>query len=146
LHDPRFGLKLPSPLTGGFGMRIESIVLTLALGALVACSRSDDSDTAAQSGDAESAEAGTAGEAGGTQVASAPYVGHDYTCSDGVTFNARLDKGNTLVTLEGKTLTLTPVKGAFDAQYEGEGVMFTARGDQATLVRAEGLSVTCKVN
>jgi len=122
-------------------MRAPYLLLILAAGALVACSRSEDSENAGAPGD----EAATAETAGGTEVAVA-YVGHDYTCSDGATFNARLDKGNTLVTLEGKTLTLAPVPGAFDAQYEGEGVMFTARGNEATLIRSGGVMVTCKAN
>lgn len=127
-------------------MRLESIVFTLAMCALIGCSRSEDSENAGQAADSESgapAAAGTADESRGTEVAVA-YVGYDYTCSDGANFNARLDKGNTLLTLDGKTLTLTPVKGSFDAQYEGEGVMFVARGNEATLMRASGPSVTCK--
>jgi membrane-bound inhibitor of C-type lysozyme len=125
-------------------MRVVSVLLTLAACVLVACSRSEDSETAAAPAD-DGAAAAAGAEAGGTQVA-ANYVGHDYTCSDGVTFNARLDKGNTLVTLEGKTLTLAPVAGAFDAQYAGEDVLFIARGNEATLVRGVGPMVTCKAN
>ena len=127
-------------------MRAPYVLLTLAACVLVACSRSEDAENAAATGDEGADPAATAEPEGGTQVAAAPYVGHDYTCSDGATFNARLDKGNTLVTLEGKTLTLAPVPGAFDAQYEGEGMMFTARGDEATLIRGGGVMVTCKVN
>ena len=126
-------------------MRVAYVLPVLAACVLVACSRSEESDTTAATGDEGAAATGSEAEAGGTQVA-ANYVGHDYTCSDGVTFNARLDKGNTLVTLEGKTLTLAPVAGAFDAQYAGEDVLFIARGNEATLMRGAGPMVTCKAN
>ena len=57
---------------------------------------------------------------------------------EGLSFNARIDKGNALLTLEGKTLTLAPVEGAFGAQYAGEDVLFIARGNEATLTRGNG--------
>jgi membrane-bound inhibitor of C-type lysozyme len=127
-------------------MRVSIVLPILAACALFACSRSEDSSTTAAPGDeGAAAPAEAAAQAGGTQVATA-YVGHDYTCSDGVTFNARLDKGNTLVTLEGKTLTLAPVAGAVEAQYAGEDVLFIARGNEASLMRGSGPLVTCKAN
>jgi membrane-bound inhibitor of C-type lysozyme len=72
-----------------------------------------------------------------------PYTGYDYDCG-GVTINAKLDKGNALLTIDGKTATLSPVPGAAGAQYAGEGLTFTARGDEATLERDGESPRSCK--
>jgi membrane-bound inhibitor of C-type lysozyme len=115
-------------------MRLVSIVLASTLCLAVACSRGEESQTSMP---AEGAEGS------GQQVAAAPYAGHDYTCADGLTFNARMAQGNAVITLEGKTLTLSPVAGSFGAQYEGEGVTFIARGNEAMFSR-NGALQTCK--
>jgi membrane-bound inhibitor of C-type lysozyme len=116
-------------------MRLKSIVFASTLCLAMACSRGEESQTAMPADDAAGA---------GQQVASAaPYVGHDYTCADGLTFNARMAQGNAVITLEGKTLTLSPVAGSFGAQYEGEGVTFIARGNEAMFSR-DGALQTCK--
>jgi membrane-bound inhibitor of C-type lysozyme len=64
-------------------------------------------------------------------------------CAEGLSFNARIDKGNALLTLEGKTLTLAPVAGAFGSQYAGEDVLFIARVNEAMLTRGNGPLMTC---
>jgi len=115
-------------------MRLPSVVLALTACLVVACSRSDDS---------ENAVAPESAAPGAVQVA-AVNSGHDYVCAEGLSFNARIDKGNALLTLEGKTLTLAPVAGAFGSQYAGEGVLFIARGNEAMLTRGNGPLMTCK--
>jgi membrane-bound inhibitor of C-type lysozyme len=124
---------------------------TLALVALsaLACSRSEDAATPAAGvapapqGEAAAAAA-PAPEPEVSAAPPAPYTGYDYTCADGVTFNAKLDKGNALVTIDGKTATLTPASGASGAQYTGEGLTFTARGDEATIARDGETPKSCK--
>lgn len=109
-------------------MRTIALIFVLPLLLAFACSRDEDSAGAAPVPEPAAADPGTAAVA-------APYAGHDYACTDGLTFNARLDKGNTVVTIDGKTLTLAPAGGA-GATYEGEGVTFIARGNDAMLLRA----------
>ena len=122
---------------------------TLALVALsaLACSRSEEAAAPAAAAESEPAAAAAPAAAVEPEVSAAPpapYTGYDYTCADGVTFNAKLDKGNALVTIDGKTSTLTPASGASGAQYTGEGLTFTARGDEATLVRDGETPKSCK--
>jgi membrane-bound inhibitor of C-type lysozyme len=125
-------------------MRLHWTFLTLATCAVVGCSRTEENaGMPADAGSGAPAAAGASGESE-TAAVSAPYAGHDYSCPDGVSFNARLDKGNALLTMDGKTLTLAPVKGAYDAQYSGEDVLFTARGSEAMLTRGSGPTVTCQ--
>jgi membrane-bound inhibitor of C-type lysozyme len=118
-------------------MRLPSVVLALTACLVVACSRSEDSEKAA------APEPNAPAAAGAVQVA-ARNLGYDYVCAGGLSFNARIDKGNALLTLEGKTLTLPPVAGAFGAQYAGDDLLFIARGDEAMLTRGNGPLMTCK--
>lgn len=113
-------------------MRLPSVVFALTACLVVACSRSEDAP-----------ESDAPGATGAVQVA-AVNSGHDYVCAEGLSFNARIDKGNALLTMEGKTLTLAPVAGAFGSQYSGEGVLFIARGNEAMLTRGNGPLMTCK--
>lgn len=118
-------------------MRFPSVVLVLTACFVVGCSRSEDSEKAV------APESDASGATGAVQVA-ARNLGHDYVCAEGLSFNARIDKGNALLTMEGKTLTLAPVAGAYGAQYAGEDVLFIARGNEATLARGNGHPMTCK--
>lgn len=79
------------------------------------------------------------------QAATAPAEnrGFDYTCTDGLKFNARIDRGNVLLTLDGKTLTLPPDTSASGAHYSGEGVTFIAQGREATLIRSGENARSC---
>lgn len=117
-------------------MRLPFALLALTTCLIVACSREDSQNAAAPESDAP-------GATGAVQVA-AVNAGHDYVCEQGLSFNARIDKGNALLTLEGKTLTLAPVAGAFGSQYSGEDVLFIARGNEAMLTRGNGPLMTCK--
>lgn len=119
-------------------IRLASI-LCLAL----ACSRSDEAAAPASPEPGGSASAGEAGAPSET-TAFAVYAGHDYVCPDGKTFNARLEKGNALVTAEGSTLTLVPSANSLGARYEGEGVLYIARGEEAVLARAGSPPQICK--
>ncbi len=121
-------------------MRLPFVVLALTACLVVACSRSEESGSSTEPGSA-APESPTGASA--VQVA-ASYSGHDYVCAGGLSFNARMDKGNALLTLEGKTLTLPPVAGAYGAQYAGDDVLFIARGDEAMLTRGNGPLMTCK--
>jgi membrane-bound inhibitor of C-type lysozyme len=69
--------------------------------------------------------------------------GHDYGCDDGISFNARIDKGDAVVTLDGQTTTLHPVEGASGAQYGGEGLTYIAQGAEAMLVRDGQKTLHC---
>lgn len=117
-------------------MRLPSVALALTACLAVACSRSEESASSAVP------ESGAPAATRAAPVAA--YAGHDYLCADGLSFNARIDKGNALLTLDGKTLTLAPVPGAFDAQYAGEDVFFVARGNEAMLTRGGGPLMTCQ--
>ena len=128
-------------------MRRLSIVV-VGLCVAVACSRGDEAEGGAATGTAAPAPAAAASAepANAPEAAAppAPYTGYDYACGDGRSFHARMEQGNAVVTLEGKTLTLVPVEGAFGAQYAGEGVTFIARGEEAMLSREDGVLLTCK--
>ena len=115
-------------------MRLAPMLLGLTLSLGLACSRGDDAEGAAPDA-AASADAAPV---------SAPYAGHDYACSDGLTFNARMAGGNALLTLEGKTYTLSPVAGAAGAQYSGEDLLFMPQGNEARLQRAGGTLLSCQ--
>lgn len=119
-------------------------VLALVALSVLACSRKEEAAAPATSGAAEPAAAATAPEPEVSAAPPAPYTGFDYACADGVSFNAKLDKGNALVTIDGKTAILTPVEGALGAQYAGEGLTFIARGDEAMLVRDGQPPQSCK--
>ncbi len=128
-------------------MRRLSLVL-VGLCLAVACSRGDEAEGNAATGAAAPAPAAASpaepASAPGAAAPPAAYTGYDYACGDGLSFHARMDRGNAIVTLEGKTITLAPVEGAFGAQYAGEGVTFIARGDEAMLSREDGALLTCK--
>jgi membrane-bound inhibitor of C-type lysozyme len=128
-----------------------STVVLVALSTF-GCSRSEKAEAPA-AGAAEPAAAAPAAEPAAAAPAAepevsaappAPYNGFDYACADGVSFNAKIDKGNALLTIDGKTATLTPVAGAVGAQYAGEGLTFIARGDEAMLVRDGQAPQSCK--
>jgi membrane-bound inhibitor of C-type lysozyme len=116
-----------------------STVVLVALSA-VGCSRSEKAEAPA----AEPAAAAPGAEPEVSAAPPAPYSGFDYACADGATFNAKIDKGNAIVTIDGKTATLTPVPGAAGAQYAGEGLTFIARGNEAMLVRDGQAPQSCK--
>lgn len=71
-------------------------------------------------------------------------AGFDYTCADGSTFNARIDRGNVVLTIDGNTLTLPPDTDAAGAHYAVEGTTFIATGREATLIRAGEKTRTCE--
>ena len=117
----------------------------------LACSRADEkaastaAPAAAPAAAPEAAAAATDSEAAPAPVSAAkPYAGDDYVCPDGVKFNARLDKGNLALTLDGKTLNLTPTEGSYAANYSGEGVTLVAQGDHALLTREGQPTQDCK--
>jgi membrane-bound inhibitor of C-type lysozyme len=122
---------------------MRSRIQTLALVALIAFACSKKEETAAPAVPGEGNEPVSAAPPSAPSEPMKPYTGYDYDCG-GVTINAKLDKGNTLVTIDGKTATLSPVSGAAGAQYSGEGFTFTARGDEATLERDGEPPRSCK--
>ncbi|HMN43332.1 MAG TPA: MliC family protein [Povalibacter sp.] len=99
-------------------MRYIIALPVLSLLALTACERKQADNAAADSAAVPAANAG-----------------FDYTCTDGVKFNARIDRGNVVLTIDGKTLTLPPDTNTSGAHYSGEGVTFVASGRDATLIR-----------
>jgi membrane-bound inhibitor of C-type lysozyme len=125
------------------GRVVISIALCMSALAL-GCSKSQEAKAPAA---AETGEPVAAAPEAAPGPAAMPAAnnGFDYACADGVSFNAKIDKGNALVTIDGKTATLPPVAGAFSAQYAGEGLTFIARGDEATLVRDGKAPQDCKV-
>src|SRR5262245_671682 len=103
-----------------------------------ACSRGEDAPGAA-------APADPAAEGAASETPQAAGDGsRSYLCSGGLAFNARIENGNALITMEGKTLTLEPVEGAVGAHYAGEGIAFVSQGDDALLARAGGAPLRCK--
>ena len=74
----------------------------------------------------------------------AANTGFDYTCADGSTFNARIDRGNAVLTIDGTTVTLSPDASASGAHYASEGTTFIATGREATLIRAGEKTRTCE--
>ena len=128
-------------------LAILGLVTLSALG----CSRREEAAApaagAAPAAPAAASEPSAAAPAAEPDVSAAPakpYTGYDYTCADGLSFNAKLDKGNAMVTIDGKTSTLTPSAGGSGAQYTGEGLTFIARGDEATLARDGQAPQSCK--
>jgi membrane-bound inhibitor of C-type lysozyme len=87
----------------------------------------------------ESAPEATADSAAATTGGS----GFEYTCTDGTKFNARIDRGNVILSLNGQELTLPPDTNASGAHYSGEGTTFIASGRDATLIRSGENARTC---
>ena len=121
--------------------RVAPIALTVCMIAF-GCSKSEEASAPAASETAEPVAAAPE-LAPGPAPMPAANNGFDYACADGVGFNAKIDKGNALLTIDGKTATLAPVEGALGAQFAGEGLTFIARGDEAMLVR-DGKTLSCK--
>jgi membrane-bound inhibitor of C-type lysozyme len=111
-------------------MRREILVIVATALSLSACGR-QESDSATADGAASAAPA-------------AASTGFDYTCSDGKTFNARVDRGNVVLTIDGQTLTLPPDANASGAHYSGEDTTFIATGKEATLIKAGETARTCQ--
>jgi membrane-bound inhibitor of C-type lysozyme len=127
-------------------MRFPVVTVVLALSVLCfACSREEAKPPAATTPAAPAEPAPAAAPAPPTEAAAppteaaAPVVsaadGHDYTCDDGFAFNARIDKGDAVVTYEGTSKTLKPAEGSSGAHFAGEGVTFIAQGNEAMLLR-----------
>jgi membrane-bound inhibitor of C-type lysozyme len=108
---------------------------------LIACSRAEEAKPEAAAPPSAPAPAVSAPA---PQPAPVEYVGFDYLCPDGVKLNARLDKGNMAVTVDGKTMTLAPTPGAAGAHYSVEGIIFIAQGEQAVFAREGEPTRTCK--
>lgn len=111
-------------------MRVETTIVLAVAMMLSAC------------GKKESESASTADGAAATTSTAA--AGFDYTCADGKSFNARIDRGNVLLTVDGQTLTLPPDTNASGAHYSGEGVTFIASGHEATLIKSGEPARTCQ--
>ena len=129
-------------------MRNFVVSLALVTAALaVGCSRSEKADASASSAAAPAENAAPAESGAPTEPVSAapakPYAGIDYDCGGGTSFNAKLDKGNALVTLDGKTATLAPSSG-IGAMYAGEGLTYIPRGEEATLIKDGQAPQNCK--
>lgn len=111
-------------------MRSELAIIVAVVLTLSACGRKESDPVTADSA--------------GTGTAPAPNAGFDYTCTDGATFNARIDRGNVLLTMNGSTLTLPPDTSASGAHYSAEGTTFIATGREATLIKAGEKTRTCE--
>jgi membrane-bound inhibitor of C-type lysozyme len=109
-------------------MRQAIALLFLTTTALMGCDRKESAPEAT----ADSAAVATTGNAG-----------FEYTCTDGTKFNARIDRGNVILSLNGQDLTLPPDTNASGAHYSGEGTTFIASGRDATLLRSGENARTC---
>lgn len=76
-------------------------------------------------------------------AAGRPYSGLDYTCTDGVKFNARIDKGDVVLTLDGQEHRLPADTGTSGAHYSGDNFTFIAQGKDATLIRGTENARSC---
>ncbi len=108
-------------------MRQAIVLLFLTTAVLSGCERK------------QSASEGTADSA----AVPAGNAGFDYTCTDGTKFNARIDRGNVVLSFNGQELTLPPDTNASGAHYSGEGTTFIASGRDATLIRSGENARTC---
>jgi len=115
------------------------IVLALSL-LPVACSREEGAGAPTVT---DSPQPATPPDDAGAPPASSGNDGHDYACADGFAFNARIDKGNAIVTFDGQKLTLAAMEGASDARFSGEGTTFIAQGNHAMLLRDGEKTRTC---
>jgi len=120
-----------------FVVPLALVTAVLAFG----CSRSEKAE-------APAAPAAPPGEGGApaepvSAAPAKPYAGIDYDCGSGVSFNAKLDKGNALVTIDGKTATLAPASGV-GSMYAGEGLTYIPNGAEATLIREGQAPQSCK--
>ena len=117
-------------------MRLAFVLAITVLCLAPACSREEAPTAAAP-------ETAPAPVSAGAPPFPAANAGHDYACADGTSFNARIDKGNAVVTVEGNTLTLAHSEQAAGATYAAEGITFVARGNEAYLARAGSPTVVC---
>ena len=128
---------------------MRNFVVPLALiaaGFAFGCSRSEKADSAAAPAASAESPAPAEGAAPSEPVSAAPakpYAGVDYECGGGVSFNAKLDKGNALVTIDGKTATLSPASG-IGSMYAGEGLTYIPNGAEATLIKDGQAPQSCK--
>lgn len=118
-------------------MRLAWILAITALCLVPACS-----------GEEEPGASRTAPPAVGDPGTRLPAVGaaspeRAYTCSDGTSFSARIERENAVVTLQGNTLKLAHSEQAAGPQYSGEGVTYIVRGNDAILERAGAAPVQC---
>jgi membrane-bound inhibitor of C-type lysozyme len=121
-------------------MRLAFVLAVTALCLAPACSR-EEAPTAAAAPETAASEPPPV--SAGAPPFPAANAGHDYACADGTSFNARIDKGNAVVTVEGNTLTLAHSEQAAGATYSAEGMTFVARGSEAYLARAGSPTVVC---
>lgn len=78
-----------------------------------------------------------------TAAAATPYAGFDYTCTDGVKFNARIDRGDVVLNIDSKEYRLPADTNTSGAHYTGEGITFIAQGKEATLIRSGENARSC---
>ena len=76
-------------------------------------------------------------------TANRPYTGFDYSCTDGLKFNARIDKGDVVLTLDGQEHRLPADTNTSGAHYSGEDFTFIAQGKDATLIRGTENARSC---
>ena len=85
-------------------------------------------------------------EQGASADSAAPTVnaGFDYACTDGVKFNARIDRGNVILTVDGQEHTLPPDVNTSGAHFSGDNMTFIAQGKEATLIRGGESARSCQ--
>ena len=117
-------------------MRIAAASLLVVCLFAMGCSRKEEAAApAAPAAEPEAATPPVSEPAPGASVAPSVNNGHDYTCDDGAKLNAKVENGTIVLTIDGKTQTLTPTQGTYGANYSGEGLTFIAQGEHAMLAR-----------
>lgn len=98
-------------------MRIVPLISVLTILVVAGCGRKESEQT------------------GAAAAAPATNAGFDYTCTDGSKFNARIDRGNVILTVDGQQHTLPPDVNTSGAHYSGDNLTFIAHGKDATFIR-----------
>jgi membrane-bound inhibitor of C-type lysozyme len=100
------------------------------------------------SGEEEPGASATAPPAVGDPGTRLPAVGaaspeRAYTCADGTSFSARIEREHAVVTLQENTFELAHSEQAAGPQYSGEGITYLVQGNDAILERAGAPAVRC---
>jgi len=76
-------------------------------------------------------------------AANRPYTGFEYSCTDGLKFSARIDKGDVVLTVDGQEHRLPADTNTSGAHYSGDNFTFIAQGKDATLIRGAESARSC---
>lgn len=96
-------------------------------------------------GGASPPDADPPAETGSSEVpATAASAARVYACPDGLRYSVRARRDSVLIALPARRVTLGPVVSASGARYEGGGVVFWSKGEEATLTADGTAHADCR--